>query len=303
MPSRKNSNLILSLKSWVLAFRPKTLTAALVPIVGATALSFYQGIQIQWWIPVLALWISLLIQIGTNLVNDAVDFAKGADTEKRIGPTRVTQSGLISSQTVMLGAFLCFGLALLSGVPLVWHGGWPIVLIGLSSLLAGYSYTGGPFPLAYRGLGDLFVILFFGVVATCGLYYLLSGQWSLDALVLGLQIGFHCTVLIGINNLRDVDGDRVVGKRTLPVRFGVSFARFEIAASALLPFVLNLYWLGQGAYWAFALGFVTLPLASTLIRRIYLTAPSSAYNAFLGQSALLHLAFGLLTSAGLILCR
>lgn len=291
------------LKSWLLAFRPKTLTAAVVPIVGATALAIYLGHSIAWWIPALALLISLLIQIGTNLINDAVDFEKGADTETRIGPVRVTQAGLISHRNVYMMAIGSFTLALLLGFPLVLIGGWPIVMIGLTSLVAGYSYTGGPFPLAYRGLGDLFVILFFGIVATMGLFYLLTGEWALAAMVLGLQIGFHCTVLIAINNLRDVDGDRQVGKRTLPVRWGETFARYEIATLLILPFVLNGYWWWVKAWWAFGLGFVTLPLAIILIREVFQTPPSPVYNRFLGQSALVHLAFGVLTSLGLILCR
>lgn len=291
------------MKHWVTAFRPKTLTAAVVPIIGATALAVYEGYEVQAWIPGLALFISLLIQVGTNLINDAVDFEKGADTETRIGPVRVTQAGLISSRAVYQMAFVCFGVALVSGIPLVWLGGWPIVLIGVASLVAGYSYTGGPFPLAYRGLGDLFVVLFFGIVATAGLYYLLTATWDLSSLVLGAQIGFHCAVLIAINNLRDVNGDRLVGKRTLPVRFGMAFARFEIAFLLLTPFLLNFYWLSRDALWAFALGFLILPLAFLLIHRVFTTPPSPAYNKYLGQSALVHLVFGLLTSVGLVLCR
>lgn len=291
------------MKSWLLAFRPKTLTAAVVPILAATALAIYQGFAVEFWIPALALWISLLIQIGTNLINDAVDFEKGADTETRIGPVRVTQAGLISSRRVYQMAIFCFSLALLCGIPLVILGGWPIVVIGVASLIAGYSYTGGPFPLAYRGLGDLFVVLFFGVVATMGLFYLLTMRWELSAFVLGLQIGFHCAVLIAINNLRDMNGDRLVGKMTLPVRFGMGFARYQIAFLLLAPFLLNFYWLWLDATYAFALGFITLPLAFFLIHRVFTTPPSAAYNQYLGQSALVHLVFGVLTSVGLVLCR
>ncbi|MBX3018308.1 MAG: 1,4-dihydroxy-2-naphthoate octaprenyltransferase [Bdellovibrionaceae bacterium] len=296
------------MKQWLLAFRPKTLTAAVVPIFGATALALYEGHEagappIRYWISGLALFISVLIQIGTNLINDAVDFEKGADTKERIGPVRVTQAGLISSRRVYQMAFFTFGLALLCGIPLVLVGGWPIVVIGIASLIAGYSYTGGPFPLAYRGLGDLFVVLFFGIVATSGLFFLLTGAWDLSALLLGTQIGFHCAVLIAINNLRDMHGDKLVGKRTLPVRFGASFARYEIAFLLLIPFILNFYWLWRDAVWAFALGFLILPLAFVLIHRVFTTPPSPAYNKYLGQSALVHLVFGLLTSVGLVLCR
>lgn len=294
---------VSSWKSWFMSFRPKTLTAAVVPILGGTSLAYFERYEIQWFIPILALLCSVLIQIGTNLINDAMDYKKGADNEERIGPVRVTQSGLIHIRHVFAGAFVVFGLAALLGLPLVLHGGWPIFWIGILSLVAGYSYTGGPFPLAYKGLGDIFVILFFGLVATMGLYYLLTGTWTLSALVLGLQIGFHCTVLIAVNNFRDMYGDIKVGKKTLPVRFGASFARAEILVLLLLPFVMNIYWYLQGATWAAVSGLLVLPLALLLIRRIFTTEPSPAYNRYLGMSAGIHLAFGLLTSVGLALCR
>lgn len=287
---------------WWPAFRPRTLTAAVVPIAAGTALAGFHGFDLRWWIPVLALLASIFIQIGTNLVNDAVDFFRGADREDRLGPRRITQAGLVSPARVLAVAFGFFLAALLCGLPLVLEGGVPILAIGLLSILCGYAYTAGPFPLAYEGLGDLFVILFFGVVAVCGLYFLLTGQWCLDALVLGLQVGFHCAVLIAINNLRDVRGDARAGKKTLPVRFGVTFARYEIGLLLLMPFLINFYWWKNQALWAAVLGFLALPLALSIAWKIFTTEPSPIYNQFLGQSALVHLSFGLMTSLGLILC-
>lgn len=286
-------------KSVLLAFRPKTLTAALVPCVAATALAQgYGGARLDIFI--FALLAAFFIQIGTNLVNDAVDFRKGADTEKRIGPQRITQAGILThSQVLQLGT-LFFGLAIVCGIPLVLQGGWIIVVIGLVSVLMGYAYTAGPFPLAYLGLGDLFVILFFGLVAVMGLFYLHTDMWTPDAVILGLQIGFHATVLIAINNLRDMDGDRLVHKKTLAVRFGLRFARFEIAFLVLAPFLLSFYWL-----WTFPMAAylpaVTLPLAFKVIKNIFKNKPSAVYNKFLGQSAGLHLLFGLLTALGIYL--
>jgi 1,4-dihydroxy-2-naphthoate polyprenyltransferase len=286
---------------WVMAFRPKTLTAAIVPIFSATALVFALKFPIDWTVSFLALLASICIQIGTNLVNDAVDFKKGADTEKRLGPQRVTQSGLFSGRTVMMVAGFFFFLAVLCGAPLVLRGGWPILLIGIFSVLFGYGYTAGPFPLAYRGLGDFFVVMFFGLIAVTGLFYLHTFQWRSEPFILGLQVGFHCAVLIAVNNLRDIEGDRLVNKKTLPVRFGKSFARYEIAVLCFLPFVLQLYWWQLGFLWAAIAALASIPLAIIIVRSIFLTEPSPIYNQFLGKAAGLHLLFAGLLSLGFLL--
>jgi 1,4-dihydroxy-2-naphthoate octaprenyltransferase len=290
------------IKSILLAFRPKTLTAALVPCLAATALC--KALQLPTDMAVLgyALAAAFLIQIGTNLVNDAVDFKKGADTEKRIGPQRITQAGILTAGQVMALGSLCFALAILCGVPLVMKGGWVIVAIGIASVAMGYSYTAGPFPLAYLGLGDLFVILFFGLIAVLGMVFLQGGTWPQEAWILGLQIGFHATVLIAINNLRDANGDKLVNKKTLAVRFGIRFARFEIAFFCFAPFLLNLYWYMHGCTWAALLPLLALPLAVKITKNVFSTEPSPAYNKFLGQSAGLHLVFGLLLAIGFLIC-
>ncbi|WP_413943964.1 1,4-dihydroxy-2-naphthoate octaprenyltransferase [Bdellovibrio sp. HCB-162] len=286
------------IKSIILAFRPKTLTAALVPCLAGTALVKAIGLSWDGWVLFYALMASFLIQIGTNLVNDAVDFKKGADTEKRIGPQRITQAGILTANQVMALGSLCFLLAVLCGVPLVMKGGWVIVAIGVASVLMGYSYTAGPFPLAYLGLGDLFVILFFGLLAVTGIVFLNTGKWLTEALVLGLQIGFHATVLIAINNLRDHSGDALVNKKTLAVRFGVQFSRWEIATLCFLPFVLNIYWWTEGYKIPAIFSLFALPLAVKITKNVFSTEPSPAYNRFLGQAAGLHLVFGLLLAIG-----
>tara|TARA_B110001454_G_scaffold219136_1_gene250276 strand:- start:10156 stop:11067 length:912 start_codon:yes stop_codon:yes gene_type:complete len=288
-------------QSVVLAFRPKTLTASLVPCVAATALASTADQKFQWWIFAYALIASFLIQIGTNLVNDAMDFKKGADTAERIGPQRITQAGVLTSMQVLGLATLFFIGAILFGVPLVNEGGQPIVIIGILSVMMGYAYTAGPYPLAYRGLGDLFVILFFGLAAVMGLFYLHTKMWTMNSFLLGLQIGLHATVLIAINNLRDIDGDAKVNKRTLAVRLGIEGAKKEIYFLCLAPFVLQIYWATQGRWVAAVLPFIALPLAIKIMKNIKKTAPSAQYNQFLGQSAGLHLVFGVLLSIGLIL--
>lgn len=285
---------------WLSAFRPKTLTAAIVPIVVGTAVAqALTADEVALWISVFALLASVCIQIATNLVNDAKDFQKGADREDRLGPQRVTQAGHFSAEQVLAGALLFFGLAIAFGIPLVMAGGLPILFVGLASLAAGYAYTGGPFPLAYRGLGDLFVFLFFGLVAVSGMTFLLRGYWSGLAFVAGAQVGLLCTVLIAINNLRDVVSDTRAGKKTMAVRFGKTFVRREITALLMIPYALQLVWWWAGYFWAAVLPLAVLPLALVLIRKIWTTEPSATYNKFLGMSSAHYMAFGVLLAVGL----
>ena len=288
-----------SLKSWAMALRPKTLTAALVPIIVATALVKAQGETILWWVSICALLSAFFIQIATNLFNDAIDFKKGADTETRIGPQRVTQSGVMTSRQVMIGGGLCLFVAFLFGVPLVIQGGWPIVVIGLVSLFLGYAYTGGPFPLAYKGLGDLFVILFFGLIAVGGTYYLHTGHWSFPSLIAGLQVGCLATVLIAVNNLRDAPQDALVHKKTLAVRFGIEFARFEILVLVILTFVLGVYWASQDVKSAALLPILSFPIARRLVMGVFKNEPSPLFNTYLAMAAALHMFFGVLLAVGL----
>ncbi len=285
---------------WWQAFRPKTLTAALIPVVVGTALTISHGEIVKWWITLFAALSATFIQIGTNLVNDALDHKKGADTSERLGPTRVTSSGLMSYRKVMWAAVLAFGFAMMFGIPLVLFGGWPIIAIGIVSLILGYAYTGGPYPLAYVGLGDLFVILFFGLVAVSGTYYLQTHEWTFEAVIAGLQIGFLATTLIAINNLRDMNQDAKVNKRTMAVRLGLKGARIEIASLFILSFLLGFYWLTQKMWMAAVLPWLSWPLAYMIIRDCFRHEPGPIYNQLLAKSALVHMLFGVLLSIGLI---
>jgi len=286
---------------WLSAIRPKTLTAALIPVAVGTALAYGAQGSVRLGLSGLALLSALLIQIGTNFINDSLDFKKGADTDERLGPTRATQSGRLRANEVLAGGLLCFFLATVLALPLVYSGGWPIVLIGVFSLLAGYAYTGGPFPLAYEGLGDLFVLVFFGWVAISGVYYLNTGAFGLNGLVAGSQIGLLATVMIAVNNLRDHRTDRKAGKKTLAVRWGVKWVKLEIALLCFVPFLGAFYWFQQGLRWAALLPLLVFPLALALMEKVRTTEPGVAYNGFLAQGALLHLGFGLFLSLGLIL--
>ncbi len=280
-------------RHWIAAARPKTLSAAVVPVVLGTALAAHEPPAIQWLIFACALVGAVLIQVATNLVNDALDFRKGADTAQRLGPVRVTQAGLIRPETVMTAAWLCLGGAALCGLPLIVRGGWPMLVIGVLSILAAYAYTGGPYPLAYRGLGEIFVLLFFGFVAVGGTFYVHSLQLSRGALLAGFAAGSLATVLLVINNLRDVDGDRLADKRTTVVRFGERFARIEIAFFALAPFAAVAL-IGMPGL---LVTLLALPLAIAVIVRV-LRSRGAELNRCLAMAGALQWAFGLLFVVG-----
>lgn len=290
------------MKAWILALRPKTLTAAIAPIVVASALAQLYAetlnITVDWSLSWYALFASFFIQIATNLINDAKDFETGADNEERIGPKRVTQSGLLSPKQVFIAAGICMLLSILLGIPLVKAGGIPVMVIGVFSLLSAYAYTAGPYPLAYHGLGELFVILFFGLVAVGGLTYSLVGVFGLNEIVAGLQVGLLCTVLIAINNLRDIIGDKKVNKKTLAVRFGLKFARYEILLLFLIIYMLGAYWWYMGLYYLGLFPLCLLPISLALTFKIFKESPSPKFNQFLAKSSFIHLMFSLLFYLG-----
>lgn len=209
-------------RAWILATRPRTLTAGAAPVVAGTGFAAADGVFAQ--LPALAALVgALLIQVATNLANDYYDFVKGGDTGERLGPVRVTQAGILPPDAVFRGMLLTLALAFLTGVYLVWVGGWPVAVIGLVSMLMGVCYTGGPYPLSYNGLGDVFVFVFFGLLATATTYYVQAGFWSPDAILAGAGLGAMSTAMLVVNNLRDRETDGAAGKRTLAVRFGDRF--------------------------------------------------------------------------------
>ncbi len=291
--------------AWLGATRPKTLTAALAPILIGAALAVAEGHRGRLWVPAVALLSALFIQIGTNLINDAQDFRRGADDAKRVGPQRATASGLLSGRTVELAGFLCFGLAILCALPLAMLGGIPLIVLGLVSLICGWAYTAGPMPLAYVGLGEPFVLVFFGPVAVAGTYALMSGEVSAPSVLAGLQIGGLATVLIAINNLRDIEGDRRARKMTPAARFGPRAGKLICLAMLFAPFVGGLAWLSFGRTLAASVPMAALVLAVPLGRELWDTpaVPESGirFNQALGRAALTHLCFALLLSTGLLL--
>ncbi len=244
----------MSLTYWIQAIRPKTLSAGVAPILIGCTLA-YNAHHFHLISALCALVASVSIQIGTNLANDYFDFKKGADTPDRIGPTRVTQAGLIPPETVKKAFILAFGIAVLAGLYLIFRGGWPIIAIGLASILSGVLYTGGPFPLGYIGLGDLFAGLFFGPVAVMGTYYVNTLSVSKLSLLFGLALGAYSVALISMNNLRDADEDSRTNKRTLVVLLGKTFGKIEYTVAMIVAVIIPLA----------VCGTFTVLVASTLI--------------------------------------
>jgi 1,4-dihydroxy-2-naphthoate octaprenyltransferase len=288
-----------SLGAWLLAARPATLSAAVVPVVVGTATAAAHG---AFRPPVFAaaLVAAVLIQVGTNLANDYFDYHKGADTEARLGPPRVTQSGLLPPESVRLGMIATFGLAALIGLYLVTVGGVPILVVGVLAIVAGVLYTGGPWPLGYHGLGDATVFVFFGVVAVLGTTYLQTGAVTGDTLVASIPVGLLVTAILVVNNLRDLDTDRATGKRTLAVRIGRSATRVEYVLLLVGAYLVPLgRWLaGNDSLWSLV-PWLTLPLAIVLGRAV-IQGNGRALNGALRRTSQLHLLFGILFAASLL---
>ncbi len=289
-----------SFGAWVLASRPKTLSAAAVPVMVGTACAAASG-PVRWAPALAALLGSLLLQIGANFANDVFDYEKGADTHERLGPTRAVQAGLISAKSMRLGMGLVFGLALLLGFYLTAVSGPVILAIGIASIISAIAYTGGPYPLGYHGLGDVFVFLFFGLIAVCGTVFVELGKVPLLSAFCAIPVGSLATAILVVNNLRDRETDVRAGKRTLAVRFGRDFAlgqyRALIAVSYLVPVGLALTGSAQPTV---LLPLASLPLAVKTAKSVA-SEHGRALNPLLGATAKLLLIFGILFSLGLCL--
>jgi len=285
-------------KPWILAARPKTLPAAIVPVWSGSLLAYESTGVFNLNLALLTVLGAIFIQVATNFFNDVIDSEKGADTRERIGPRRATVSGLLAPKAVYVGAFLMLVLASLCGLLLFQARGWPILVIGIPSLYLSFGYTGGPFPLAYRGMGEIFVILFFGLVAVAGTVFVQIGMWTREALLLGIQIGLLSAVLIAVNNYRDVHEDAPAGKRTLAVRFGRPSVRYLILGMTILPSLLILCHPGSLTVWffpAFGMALLFVGLELRLLR------PDGVPSSLLGLSALHLILFVLLQNLAMSL--
>jgi 1,4-dihydroxy-2-naphthoate octaprenyltransferase len=274
-------------RTFLLASRPKTLPAAIAPVAAGCALAWKIHHAFNLTLALCTLLSTLAIQIATNYFNDAVDAGKGADTSQRLGPRRATATGLVSPRAMLTAGAAALLAAIAFSLPLVAARGWPILAIGMLALYFSYGYTGGPAPLAYLGLGELFVILFFGLIAVSGTVFVQTGSWTPHSLIAGFQAGLLSTALIAINNLRDRHEDQQSGKRTLAVRTGPAAARAMITTWCLLPFALGFLWLlyphtHRLAWWPLPAAALGCFVSWKIIR----TEPSRTYNRYLALAAL-----------------
>jgi 1,4-dihydroxy-2-naphthoate octaprenyltransferase len=286
-----------SFQIWVAATRPRTLAAAVVPVALGTALAFADG-KASPVAAAIALVCALLIQIATNFINELYDFRKGADTHERLGPLRAVAAGLITEAQMKRASIAVLGLAFVLGLFLVAIGGWPILAIGLASIFFAWAYTGGPYPLAYNGLGDVFVFIFFGLVAVCGTYYAQTLSLTWEAAVVALVPAALATNILGVNNLRDIPTDAKVGKRTLAVRIGAKAARALYYALTVMAFAVPLMLFGLGYKWPVLVSLLLLPVAVQLCIQVS-QSEGKALNVCLAGTAKLLVLFGVVLTVGL----
>ncbi len=286
---------------WLRATRPQTLPASAVPVIVGASLAWSHQL-FRWDTTIIALICALLIQIGTNFANDYYDYVKGSDRPDRIGFERVTAAGYVSPPAMLNATWLTMGAAFLTGLYLVWIGGWMILLIGVLSLLFGFLYTGGPYPLGYNGLGDIFVFIFFGFVAVMGTYYVNAFEWNIDSFWASVPVGALCVNILVVNNLRDIEQDRLSGKRTLGVLLGDAALKLEYSilafAAISVPFIF-MFFLNYSAW--ILLPLLTLPPLFVLIRRVWVNDDKRELNSVLERTAQFMILYGILFSAGIIL--
>jgi 1,4-dihydroxy-2-naphthoate polyprenyltransferase len=288
-------------KLWLVAARPRTLPAAVAPVLVGTALAIGQG-TFRPLAFACALLGSIFIQIGTNLSNDYSDARRGADTEDRLGPVRVTAGGLMPPRTVLLGTYVAFGIAVLAGVYLIAIAGWELLLVGAASILAGVLYTGGPRPYGYEGLGEVFVFLFFGVVAVVGSYFVQTEDLRWEAFALSVPVGLLAAGILLVNNIRDADTDRRAGKKTLAVRLGRAGARRLFVGCIVLAYlaVPVVAIAGRDISPLVLLALLSLPLAIPLVRVVRERTDGPALNEALARTGMLLALFSLLLAIGLL---
>jgi 1,4-dihydroxy-2-naphthoate polyprenyltransferase len=294
---------VSGLRIWLMAARPRTLPAAIAPVLVGTALAGFGHVfhPLRFLAALLG---AVFIQVGTNLSNDYSDARRGADAEDRLGPVRVTAGGLVPPRQVLIATYVSFGLAVLAGVYLIVVAGWLLLVIGAASILAGVLYTGGPRPYGYEGLGELFVFLFFGVVAVAGSFYVQVTHLDWEAFALSVPVGLLAAAILVVNNIRDIDSDRRASKRTLAVRLGRARTRWLFAGTVYLAFLLApVTWVfGPVKPWVM-LTWLALPLAAAVVRIVRTHTDGPSLNGALARSGMLQLVFCVLLSAGLLLSR
>jgi 1,4-dihydroxy-2-naphthoate octaprenyltransferase len=300
---RESATQVSGVRIWLMAARIRTLPASLAPVLVGTALAGYGHVfhPLRF---LAALIGAIFIQVGTNLSNDYSDARRGADADDRLGPVRVTAGGLVPPKQVLLATYISFGVAVLAGAYLIAVAGWLLLVIGAASILAGVLYTGGPRPYGYEGFGELFVFLFFGIVAVVGSYFVQVKHLHWEAFALAVPVGLLAASILVVNNVRDIDSDRRAGKRTLAVRIGRARTRAMFGAMVYVSYILT------PVTWAFGpltawllLPWLTLPPAASIVREVRNRVDGPSLNKALAQTGLLQLSFCVLLSAGLLLSR
>ncbi len=286
------------MQHWILASRPATLIAAVVPVAVGGSCAFALG-GLFWGPTLAALWAAIWIQIGTNFANDVFDYEKGADAGERLGPVRAVQAGLITPAHMRRGMWIAFALAVAAGAYLTWVAGWPIVVVGVASMASGIGYTGGPYPLGYHGLGDVFVLIFFGFVAVCGTVFVNLGSVPVLAVWAAVPVGCLATAILVVNNVRDRLGDREAGKLTLVVRFGRQAGVAEYALLLVAAYLIPLWLFRAPAEPWILLPLATLPRAAILLSQL-IDREGRALNATLVGTAQLMALYGALFAAGIV---
>ena len=286
---------------WLSAARPQTLPAAVVPVLVGGSIAAHDSL-FRWDTTLIALICALLIQTGTNFANDYYDFVKGSDRPDRIGFERATSAGLVQPKSMLFATYFTMTIAFFLGLYLVWVGGWVILVIGLLSLLFGVLYTGGPYPLGYNGLGDLFVFIFFGVVAVMGTYYINTLSWSTVSFWASVPVGALCVNILVVNNLRDIEQDRISGKRTLGVLLGEHALKLEYTLLASAAYAVPVYLLLSGKFNLFILlPLLLLPLSLLLLNTIWNHQDKRTLNKTLERTAGFMILYGIFFSAGILL--
>lgn len=289
------------IQSWSAAARLRTLPIPIIQVLTGSALAYSTKGDLDWGILLFTCLIAIFITIGTNLINDVFDFEKGADGPKRLGFLKVIGSGLIPKEQIRCAGLISFALAILFSIPLALHAGWILFFLVMLSAVCGYAYTGGPYPISYLGLSEVFILVFYGGVCVGASYYVQTGFFSGQAFLCSMQMGLLAILPNAMNNFRDIHEDEENEKRTLAVRFGKTFARWEIASVLFLPFILGLAWVYYDYLPAALLPLTLAPMSLLFIRTVWMTDPGPLFNRLFGFSVLLHFLFGLLMSIGFFL--
>lgn len=287
-----------TLQAWVMAIRPRTLPIPSIQVLTGTALAYSVSGYIDLVLALCTLMVAVFITIGTNLINDVYDLEKGSDSHNKVGFTKVIREGFLSKEQVYAGGMIAFALAVFFAVPLMLSAGWFMLPIVVLSVICGYCYTGGPYPISYLGFSELFILIFYGFVCVVSAFYVQTGFVEESVVLASAQMGLLAILPNALNNFRDMFEDARVNKLTLAVRFGRYFAKREIAMLTFLPFVLNLLWFPFGYPMAASLPLLLIPLAFLFVRSVWITEPGPIFNRYFKLSVLVHFLFGFMLVLG-----